>query len=62
MTLRHCVREAQNGNHEATLFLLGQFSPLIKKQVKKYNGYYQSVEEAIRRLMLRRADVFLNLT
>ena len=47
MTLRHCVREAQNGNHEATLFLLGQFSPLIKKQVKKYNGYYQSVEEAI---------------
>ena len=29
MTLRHCVREAQNGNHEATLFLLGQFSPLF---------------------------------
>ena len=47
MTLRHCVREAQNGNHEATLFLLGQFSPLIKKQVKKYNSYYQSIEEAI---------------
>lgn len=47
MTLRHCVREAQNGNHEAPLFLLGQFSPLIKKQVKKYNSYYQSIEEAI---------------
>lgn len=62
MTLRHCVREAQNGNHEATLFLLGQFSPLIKKQVKKYNSYINPSKKPSRRLMLRRVDVFLNLT
>ena len=45
--LRHCVREAQHGNHEAILFLLREFEPLIRKYVKRYYVYYDSLEEAI---------------
>ena len=47
ISLRHCVREAQHGNHEAVLFLLHEFEPLIRKYVKKYYMYYESLEEAI---------------
>ena len=47
ISLRHCVREAQHGNHEAVLFLLREFEPLIRKYVKKYYVYYESLEEAI---------------
>ena len=47
ISLRHCVREAQHGNHEAVLFLLSEFEPLIRKYVKKYYMYYESLEEAI---------------
>lgn len=45
--LRHCVREAQHGNREAVLFLLREFEPLIRKYVKRYYVYYDSLEEAI---------------
>lgn len=47
ISLRHCVREAQHGNHEAILFLLREFEPLIRKYVKRYYVYYDSLEEAI---------------
>lgn len=35
MTLRHCVREAQNGNHEATLVFVGAIFTAHQKTGQK---------------------------
>ena len=46
LTLRHTVREAQQGSLEAATELLDQFAPLIYKQARKYRRHYHSAEEA----------------
>lgn len=38
ISLRHCVREAQHGNHEAVLFLLREFEPLIRPRLTMYSA------------------------
>lgn len=47
MTLRHCVREAQNGNHEATLFLLGQFLIFEGKELYITTQFFEDEREKI---------------
>ena len=46
LTLRHTVREAQQGSLEAAAELLTQFAPLICKQARRYRRHYHSAEEA----------------
>ena len=46
LTLRHTVREAQQGSLAAAAELLTQFEPLIRKQARRYRRHYQSAEEA----------------
>lgn len=44
-TLRHYVREAQNGDDTAVEILFDQFQPLFKKQLGQYTRSYRNDEE-----------------
>lgn len=62
ISLRHCVREAQHGNHEAVLFLLHEFEPLIRKYVKNIICIMNRLKKLSQQLTMLSSIVFSLLT